>query len=98
MYASMFRMDLSSESSARERGRRGRSLAAALAALPGFVAFVALEADGGNVGGLCICTDVDALEAAHQMAETWQQRERDSATAASLKTCVTGKVIVQHGF
>lgn len=98
MYASMFRMDLGSESSARERARRGRSLAAALAALPGFVALIALEADDGMVGGLCMCTDEDALETAHQIAENWQQRELDSATAASLMTCVTGRVIVQHGF
>ena len=97
MYAAMFRLALDGECASRERCRHGRALATALTRFQGFVAFLALEADDGSVGGLCICMDVDTLDAAHQFAKTWQVEHHD-VTRDALPAYVTGKVIVQHGF
>ncbi len=96
MYASMFRLEVGSELSVRECGRLGRTLAAQLAALPGVVAFIAVKATDGVLGGLCICSDAQTLTDAQHLAETWQH-EHD-AMHPPLRTCVSGQVVVQHGF
>lgn len=96
MYATIFRINLCSSSS-RDRGRAGRSLATALDTLHGFVAFIALEADDGQVAGLCICDDPMTLQEAQTVAAHWQ-RDRCGPSSAGLQPIAVGKVIVQRGF
>ncbi|MEZ4520185.1 MAG: hypothetical protein R3A46_00880 [Thermomicrobiales bacterium] len=111
MHASIFRFDLGSNTSPRERGRRGRTLATALAAVPGFVAFLALESEAGWLAGLCICIDPAALARAQQVAADWQREHgchshpspclawgQDPALGSAMQPLITGEVIVQRGF
>jgi len=101
MYASIFRLDLGSDLSPRDRWKSGRALASALDGLPGFVAFIALEAEDGVLAGLCVCVDAESLEEVRETAEAWQRRRAGQTLpppCSSIQPLIAGEVIVQRGF
>ena len=101
MYAAIILLDLGRSASLLDRGRCGRSLAAVLDGVDGFVAFIAFEAEEGALAGLCICLDMEALDAALLAADDWRRGcpLGDGGRAApAMQPLITGEVIAQRGF